>query len=53
MTKQTKGAVMYNNVKENHGEAITNVYLRKDGLGSNFPGEIEITVRRLDDEESA
>lgn len=50
MTKQTKGAVMYNNVKEGGNEAVTNLYLRKDGLGSSFPGEIEVTIVRLDDE---
>ncbi len=50
MVKQTKGAVMYGNVKEGSGEAVTNLYLRKDGLGGVFPGEIEITIIRLDDE---
>jgi hypothetical protein len=50
MVRQTKGAVLYNNVKEGEGESVTNLYLRKSGLGSNIPGEIEVTIIRLDDE---
>ncbi len=51
--KTTKGAVMYQNVKEGGGQAVTNLYLRKDGLGANFPGEIEVTITRVDDEGEA
>ncbi len=50
MTRQTKGAVLYDNVKTNSGQAVTNLYLRKDGLTEPFPGEIEVTIIRLDDE---
>lgn len=42
MERQTKGAVLYNNVKD--GGAITNLYLRKDGLTEPYPGSIEVTV---------
>jgi len=48
MDRTTKGAVLYKNVKQ--GQAVTNLYLRKDGLAQPFPGEITLTVSRTDDE---
>jgi hypothetical protein len=48
MKRTTKGAVLYENAKQ--GQTITTIYLRKDGLAQPFPGEIAITVTRLDDD---
>ncbi|KKN65468.1 hypothetical protein LCGC14_0481880 [marine sediment metagenome] len=52
MTRQTKGAVVYDNVKPNNGgQAITTLYLRKDGLTEPYPGSIEVTVAVDDPDE--
>ncbi len=50
MEKTTPGAVMYKNVKVGVGQAITNLYLRKDGLTEPFPGSITVTVSVEDGE---
>lgn len=51
MDRATKGAVLYKNVKEGEGQAITTIYFRKSGLTPPYPGEITVTVVRQDDEE--
>ncbi len=50
MDRTTKGAVLYKNVNTADGQAVTTVYLRKDGLTEPFPGEISMTIVRIDDE---
>ena len=49
MERTTPGAVLYKNVKE--GQVVTTLYLRKDGLTQPYPGEIQLTVSRQDDED--
>ena len=45
LVRETKGAVLYQNVREGIGEAVTNIYLRKSGLdGSPYPETIHITI---------
>lgn len=48
MKRSTKGAVLYGNTKD--GQAVTTIYLRKDGLTEPYPGEITLTVSRSDDD---
>ena len=48
MKRSTPGAVLYENVKKE--QVVTTLYLRKDGLTQPYPGEIQLTVSRQDDE---
>ena len=50
MDRTTKGAVLYRNVREGEGQAITTIYFRKSGLTPPYPGEITVTVVRQDNE---
>ncbi len=50
MDRQTKGTVLY--VSPNTAPTLRNLYIGKDAFDStDYPGEIEVTVTRLDDEE--
>lgn len=42
LERTTKGAALYKNVR--NGEAVTNLYLRKDHLPEPVPSEITVTV---------
>ncbi len=44
LTRATKGAVLYNNVRKGDDEAVTNIYLRKVGLDEPFPATITMTI---------
>lgn len=45
LSRETKGAVLYENVKQSVHEAVTNLYLRKSGLdGSPYPEQIHLTI---------
>ncbi len=50
LEKTTKGALLYKNVNEQDGQAITTIYFRKSGIVEPYPGELTITVERHDDE---
>lgn len=43
LERLTKGAALYKNERE--GEAVTNIYLRKDGLPTPPPETIEIRIQ--------
>lgn len=44
MDRTTKGAVRYQNVKNDEGQAMTTVYLRKSAMIEPYPGEIVVTI---------
>ncbi len=45
--RQTKGAVLYKQEDPSPNDAITNLYLRKSGLGDEYPNEIEVTIKAI------
>jgi len=45
LVRETKGAVLYENVLKAPGEAVTNLYLRKSGLASSvYPQVIYVAI---------
>lgn len=45
--RATKGAVLYKNPDTSPKQAITNIYLRKTGMGEEHPNEIEVTITKV------
>ncbi len=50
MERTTPGAILYKNVNATPGQAVTTLYLRKDGVVEPYPGEITVMVERHDDD---
>jgi hypothetical protein len=44
LERATKGALLYKNVKEGAGEALTTVYLRKEGMTEPYPITLTIVI---------
>ena len=44
LVRETKGAVLYENVLKAPGEAATNLYLRKSGLTTPYPQVIYVAI---------
>lgn len=45
LTRETKGAVLYNNTEEGPEQAVTNLYLRKSGLQTPYPEVITLIIQ--------
>lgn len=42
--RETKGAVLYENVDASSGQAVTNLYLRKEGMTAPFPEVLDVQI---------